>query len=60
MLATARLRPKVLDQSLLRPGATARQAVLATVALAQPTDRFGHSLFRVSGPGSVGMKEEGV
>ncbi|GAC1372687.1 MAG: LLM class flavin-dependent oxidoreductase [Hymenobacter sp.] len=42
------LRLNVLDQSPIRPGATARQAILETVALAQLADRIGYTRFWVS------------
>jgi luciferase family oxidoreductase group 1 len=42
------LRLSVLDQSPVRPGATARQALLETTALAQLADRLGYTRFWVS------------
>ena len=47
-MADSKLRLNVLDQSPIRPGATARQAILETVALAQLADRLGYSRFWVS------------
>ena len=48
MTSPAKLRLNVLDQSPIRPGSTARQAVLETVALAQLADRLGYGRFWVS------------
>ena len=48
MSPTPKLRLNVLDQSPIRPGATARQAVLETVALARLADRLGYGRFWVS------------
>jgi luciferase family oxidoreductase group 1 len=48
IMATPKIRLSVLDQSPVRPGATARQAVLETVALAQLADRRGYHRFWVS------------
>ena len=42
------LRLSVLDQSPVRPGATARQALLETTQLAQLADRLGYTRFWVS------------
>jgi luciferase family oxidoreductase group 1 len=42
------LRLSVLDQSPVRPGATARQALLETTQLAQLTDRLGYTRYWVS------------
>ncbi len=42
------LRLSVLDQSPVRPGATARQALLETTELAQLADRLGYTRFWVS------------
>ena len=42
------LRLNVLDQSPIRPGCTARQALLETVQLAQLADRLGYTRFWVS------------
>lgn len=42
------IRLSVLDQSPIRPGATARQALLETTALAQLADRLGYHRFWVS------------
>ena len=47
-MATTNLRLNVLDQSPIRPGATARQAILETVELAQLADRLGYHRFWVS------------
>jgi len=47
-MATTNLRLNVLDQSPIRPGATARQAILETVELAQLADRLGYQRFWVS------------
>lgn len=44
----ASLRLSVLDQSPVRPGATARQALLETTELAQLADRLGYTRFWVS------------
>ena len=48
MINSPDLRLNVLDQSPIRPGATARQAILETVELAQLADRLGYSRFWVS------------
>ncbi len=48
MTATPKLRLNVLDQSPIRPGATARQAILETVELAQLADCLGYTRFWVS------------
>lgn len=48
MTASPHLRLNVLDQSPIRPGATPRQAILETVALAQLADRLGYYRFWVS------------
>ncbi|WP_046243390.1 LLM class flavin-dependent oxidoreductase [Hymenobacter terrenus] len=48
MTTSPKLRLNVLDQSPIRPGATARQAVLETVELAQLADRLGYTRFWVS------------
>lgn len=48
MNASSKLRLNVLDQSPIRPGATPRQAVLETAALAQLADRLGYSRFWIS------------
>ena len=48
MNPTPKLRLNVLDQSPIRPGATPRQAVLETAALAQFADRLGYFRFWVS------------
>ncbi|ALW86960.1 hypothetical protein AUC43_18880 [Hymenobacter sedentarius] len=48
MITTPKIRLNVLDQSPIRPGATARQAVLETMELAQLADRLGYSRFWVS------------
>ena len=48
MITSPNLRLNVLDQSPIRPGATARQAILETVELAQLADRLGYSRFWVS------------
>ncbi len=45
---TPKLRLNVLDQSPIRPGSTARQALLETVQLAQLADRLGYTRFWVS------------
>jgi hypothetical protein len=42
------LRLSVLDQSPVRPGATARQALQETTQLAQLADRLGYTRFWVS------------
>ncbi|WP_201980828.1 LLM class flavin-dependent oxidoreductase [Hymenobacter rubidus] len=42
------IRLNVLDQSPIRPGATARQALLETVELARLADRLGYTRFWVS------------
>lgn len=47
-MTTPKLRLNVLDQSPIRPGATAWQAVLETVELAQLADRLGYARFWVS------------
>lgn len=43
-----KIRLNVLDQSPIRPGATARQALLETVELAQLADHLGYTRFWVS------------
>ena len=48
MSASRKLRLSVLDQSPIRPGATARDAILETTALAQLADRLGYHRFWVS------------
>ncbi len=48
MTTPSTIRLNVLDQSPIRPGATARQAILETVALARLADRLGYSRFWVS------------
>jgi len=48
MFPTPSLRLSVLDQSPVRPGATARQALRETTQLAQLTDRLGYTRFWVS------------
>ncbi|TDN38198.1 LLM class flavin-dependent oxidoreductase [Hymenobacter sp. UV11] len=48
MSPTPTLRLSVLDQSPVRPGATARQALQETTQLAQLTDRLGYTRFWVS------------
>ena len=48
MTPTHKIRLNVLDQSPIRPGATARQALLETVELAQLADRMGFNRFWVS------------
>ena len=45
---TTSLRLSVLDQSPVRPGATARQALLETTELAQLADRLGYTRYWVS------------
>ena len=45
---TPKLRLNVLDQSPIRPGSTAREALLETVQLAQLADRLGYTRFWVS------------
>ena len=45
---TPKLRLNVLDQSPIRPGCTARQALLETVQLARLADRLGYTRFWVS------------
>ncbi|MDQ2769848.1 MAG: LLM class flavin-dependent oxidoreductase [Bacteroidota bacterium] len=45
---TPKLRLNVLDQSPIRPGSTARQALLETVQLARLADRLGYTRFWVS------------
>jgi luciferase family oxidoreductase group 1 len=47
-MITSKLRLNVLDQSPIRPGATARQAILETVELARLADRLGYTRFWVS------------
>ena len=47
-MTTPSLRLNVLDQSPIRPGATARQALLETVELARLADRLGYTRFWVS------------
>ena len=46
--STPRLRLNVLDQSPIRPGSTAREALLETVQLARLADRLGYTRFWVS------------
>lgn len=48
MFPTPLLRLSVLDQSPIRPGATARLALQETTALAQLADRLGYTRFWVS------------
>lgn len=48
MSPTPTLRLSVLDQSPIRPGATARQALQETTALAQLADRLGYTRYWVS------------
>ena len=48
MSPTPSLRLSVLDQSPVRPGASARQALLETTELAQLTDRLGYTRYWVS------------
>ncbi len=48
MPPTPSLRLSVLDQSPVRPGATARQALLETTQLAQLADRLGYHRYWVS------------
>ncbi|QKG57087.1 LLM class flavin-dependent oxidoreductase [Hymenobacter sp. BRD128] len=48
MPASPALRLSVLDQSPVRPGATARQALQETTQLAQLADRLGYSRYWVS------------
>jgi alkanesulfonate monooxygenase SsuD/methylene tetrahydromethanopterin reductase-like flavin-dependent oxidoreductase (luciferase family) len=48
MSAFPTLRLSVLDQSPVRPGATARQALQETTQLAQLADRLGYTRFWVS------------
>ena len=48
MTPTPKIRLNVLDQSPIRPGSTARQALLETVELAQLADRLGFNRFWVS------------
>ena len=48
MSPTSSLRLSVLDQSPVRPGASARQALLETTALAQLADRLGYTRYWVS------------
>ena len=49
MISSApQLRLNVLDQSPIRPGSTAREALLETVQLARLADRLGYSRFWVS------------
>ena len=48
MNSSPQLRLNVLDQSPIRPGSTARQALLETVELAQLADRLGYTRFWVS------------
>ena len=48
MTFTPKIRLNVLDQSPIRPRATARQALLETVELAQLADRLGFNRFWVS------------
>ena len=45
MSASRNLRLSVLDQSPIRPGATARDAILETTALAQLADQLGYHRF---------------
>ena len=45
MSTSPTLRLSVLDQSPVRPGATARQALLETTELAQLADRLGYTRF---------------
>ena len=48
MTSTSNIRLNVLDQSPIRPGSTARQALLETAELAQLADRLGYTRFWVS------------
>ncbi|MGI4863411.1 MAG: LLM class flavin-dependent oxidoreductase [Janthinobacterium lividum] len=48
MSTSPTLRLSVLDQSPVRPGATARQALQETTALAQLADRLGYTRYWVS------------
>ena len=48
MQNSVKIRLSVLDQSPIRPGATPRQALLETVALAQLADHLGYIRFWVS------------
>jgi luciferase family oxidoreductase group 1 len=48
MSTSSTLRLSVLDQSPVRPGATARQALQETTQLAQLADRLGYTRFWVS------------
>ncbi|MBH8567624.1 LLM class flavin-dependent oxidoreductase [Microvirga sp. STS02] len=48
MKSTSKIRLNVLDQSPIRPGSTAREALLETVQLAQLADRLGYTRFWVS------------
>ena len=48
MSSSPTIRLNILDQSPIRPGATPRQALLETVALAQLADRLGYTRFWVS------------
>ena len=48
MIPSPAIRLNVLDQSPIRPGTTARQAILETVELAQLAERLGYSRFWVS------------
>jgi luciferase family oxidoreductase group 1 len=48
MISTPKIRLNVLDQSPIRPGSTAREALLETVQLAQLADRLGYTRFWVS------------
>ena len=48
MNSSPQIRLNVLDQSPIRPGSTARQALLETVELAQLADRLGYTRFWVS------------
>jgi luciferase family oxidoreductase group 1 len=47
-MSASKIRLNVLDQSPIRPGSTAREAILETVALAQLADRLGYTRFWVS------------
>jgi len=47
-MSTNRLRLSVLDQSPIRKGVTAEQAIQETIALARYTDQLGYTRFWVS------------
>ncbi|GAA4371357.1 LLM class flavin-dependent oxidoreductase [Hymenobacter saemangeumensis] len=48
MPSTSNIRLSILDQSPIRPGATPRQALQETLALAQLAERLGYTRFWVS------------